>query len=115
MFKSQILNLNFLWWTPLVTTCGEVNVEITIILVVFIQDLHLSEWQLVAVVVSIADDDYDDDYLKVQVDVLPAAMQEQEYRKATDVSEHIVLYYILVSFCELKLLRKVPELNSCNL
>ena len=53
----------------------------------YIQDLQLPEWQLVAVVVDVTDDDYDEIYLKVQVDVLPAAMQEKEYKKATDVSE----------------------------
>ena len=51
-----------------------------------IQDLQLSEWQLVAMAVSVVDDEYDDRYLKVRVDVLPAAMQEQEYKIATDVS-----------------------------
>lgn len=51
-----------------------------------IQDLQLSEWQLVAMAVSVVDDEYDDRYLKVRVDVLPAAMQEQEYKIAIDVS-----------------------------
>ena len=51
------------------------------------QVLQLPEWQLVAMVVGVTDDDYDDKYFRVQVDVLPAAMQEKEYKKATDVSE----------------------------
>lgn len=79
-----------------VATCGETkNVGIKYNIPIDVQGLHLSEWQLVAMVVSAVDDDYDDNYLKVQVNVLPAAMEEQEYRKATDVSE-VVSYTVLL-------------------
>ena len=46
-------------------------------------------------VVGVTDDSYDDNYFRVQVDVLPATMQEQEYKKATDVSET----YIIIAYC----------------
>ena len=58
----------------------------------FMQDLQLPEWQLVVMVVGVTDDDYDDNHFRIQVDVLPAAMQEKEYKKATDVSEILYLY-----------------------
>ena len=46
-------------------------------------------------VVGVTDDGYDDNYFRVQVDVLPTTMQEQEYKKATDVSET----YTIITYC----------------
>ena len=46
-------------------------------------------------VVGVTDDGYDDNYFRVQVDVLPATMQEQEYKKATDVSKT----YTIITYC----------------
>ena len=42
-------------------------------------------------VVGVTDDEYDDIYFRVQVDVLPVAMEEKEYKKATDVSETYII------------------------
>ena len=48
-----------------------------------VQELELPEWRLVTMVVS---DDHNDNYFKVQLDVLPETMQEQDFKNATDVS-----------------------------
>lgn len=57
--------------------------------VLFVQDLQLPEWQLVAKVVTNL---IDDKKFKIQLDVLPATMQEQELKNTTDVC--IILHSI---------------------
>ena len=39
-----------------------------------------------AAIVSVADEDYDENFFKVQLDVLPETVQEQDLGRATDVS-----------------------------
>ena len=51
--------------------------------VFFVQDLQLPEWQLVA---KVASNIIDDKNFTIQLDVLPATMQEQELKNTTDVS-----------------------------
>lgn len=41
---------------------------------------------MVTKAVGIADDDYEDKYFKLQLDVLPEVMEEEELKNATDVS-----------------------------
>jgi len=55
--------------------------------------LQLPAWQLVP---KVTDDDYEDKNFKIQLDVLPASMREQELKNTTDVSKILHSIKILV-------------------
>ena len=59
---------------------------------IYVQDLQLPEWQLVTMAIGIGDDEYDPNYFKIQLDILPKSTQDQYFKNATDVSELMYKY-----------------------